>query len=261
MVLRSRLRKLRPRELRSIRHWGIELAVVVVGVLLALWAAEWADDRREATRDEILIEAVRDEVRYNLLVLSIWRAHGACHAQQLAHIGRLLDETEGDWPGVRRDALFIEGEFDPILPGIYPLFGGMVESTAWEAAVEAGAIQRMESEDQGVFRTSAIAGESYRSRMEQAFEARDRLRALAYPGRLAGSDRFAARNDLAILASTMVWLDRDFDYGKIGLREREVAQLQEQIDEWNERLKGSGISRECWTQLEMPAEVSAAMRQ
>ena len=42
-MLMSQFRSLRPQEKRALRHWALEFVVVVVGVLLALLAAEWAE--------------------------------------------------------------------------------------------------------------------------------------------------------------------------------------------------------------------------
>ena len=38
----------RARVMRYLGRWGIELAVVVAGVLLALWAQAWFEGRKEA---------------------------------------------------------------------------------------------------------------------------------------------------------------------------------------------------------------------
>ena len=40
--------RLRARHKRNLRHWGMELFVEVLGVLLALWAQEWAQGRNQA---------------------------------------------------------------------------------------------------------------------------------------------------------------------------------------------------------------------
>ena len=58
-MLKMRIPSLGPRYKRELRHWAIELVVVIIGVLLALLAAEWAQDRRgkaDADRAQAAIE-------------------------------------------------------------------------------------------------------------------------------------------------------------------------------------------------------------
>ena len=256
-----RLRPLRAREKRNLRHWAMELVVVVAGVLLALWAAEWAQDREQRKSDAEAIAAMRAEVRYNLLVLSIWRAHSACYGEQLAYIGDLLDRSGSQWPGIRRNAVLKDRAFDPLLPDIYTTFGGVIQLDAWNAAVQTGAINRLDPGEQGTLTSSAITALSYFDRMQRVMEARDQLRGLAYAGTLTDADRFAARNNLAILASSRAWLDRDFDYGVIGLDETEIALLEGQIEEWNDRLSAFGKARDRWEGIKMPIELTKASTQ
>ena len=50
------LRRLTTDQRRTVAHWGMELVVVVAGVLIALWLQAWAEHRREV-RDMAAAEA------------------------------------------------------------------------------------------------------------------------------------------------------------------------------------------------------------
>ena len=100
-----RFRRLQPDTVRGIRHWAIELAVVVVGVLLALWAAEWANDRGEKRKDAQAIEALRTELVDNLTSIGLWQAMDQCQSDQIVYLRDLLANEGREWPGIDRELL------------------------------------------------------------------------------------------------------------------------------------------------------------
>ena len=83
-----RLRPLRSREVRSIRHWAIELAVVVIGVLLALWAAEWAQDRSARKSSQIAQDAMDSDLMF--MALGTMRRYSTqpCVRESIANLER-----------------------------------------------------------------------------------------------------------------------------------------------------------------------------
>jgi hypothetical protein len=254
---------LKPREIRYLGHWAIELAVVVVGVLLALFLAQWAEGRREAANDRAMMQAARSEISENLLTLTIWRAHSQCYAEQIEHMTSLLVNNTGGWQGIKRQTLTVERNDDPLELNIYPLYSGIPVLTAWQAAVDAGTIQRLDPSLRRDMAKQAEGAANYRARMEQAFEARRELRALMKPGRLSDSDRLAALNDVAELESIRRWLDFDplkDTYGDIDFTRAEKAAFNQELEDWNAIL-GQGVNRGCWTGLDVPEAMRLENRQ
>ncbi len=139
-----RLRRLRPREMRSIRHWAIELAVVVVGVLLALGAAEWAEGRREAARQAEALEEVDAAIDNALLFHAHYQATKPCI---LAERDRILEQLRAPgtaWQGIAasnsRQGLSSQLAFDyPFLP-----MTAQFRIDAWDRARAVGAFETMD---------------------------------------------------------------------------------------------------------------------
>ena len=135
-----RLRPLRPREMRSIRHWAIELAVVVVGVLLALWAAEWAEARRQAADDARIMDEVRSEVRYNLRSIALFQAQQDCLIQSMGAIKAQLLDSGTPWVGYddgRPEQR--EGLFDDTMRASVQL----MTRDQYQRALAAGTVERL----------------------------------------------------------------------------------------------------------------------
>lgn len=262
-MLRPHLPKLKPREIRYLGHWAIELAIVVVGVLLALFLAQWAEGRRETANDRAMMQAVRAEVAENLLTLTIWRAHSQCYGEQIDHMTNLLTNGTGTWNGIERQTLTTEPDNNPTALNPYPLYSGIPLLTAWQSAVDAGTVQRLEPGLRRDMAKQAEGAANYRARMEQAFEARRELRALVKPVRLSDSDRLAALNDVAELESIRRWLDFDPPkdaYGDIDFTGAEKAAFNQELEDWNAIL-GQEVNRECWTGLEVPEAMRLENRQ
>ena len=60
------MRRLGKNEVKSLRHWGMELVVVVAGVLIALGLQQWADRRGRLAEMASAEEAIHREVRATL---------------------------------------------------------------------------------------------------------------------------------------------------------------------------------------------------
>jgi apolipoprotein N-acyltransferase len=54
------LRRLTDGQKRNLGHWAMEFAIVVVGVLVALWLQQWAERRRELAGMHAAEEAIHD---------------------------------------------------------------------------------------------------------------------------------------------------------------------------------------------------------
>ena len=80
-----------------LRHWGMELAIVAGGVLLALWAQAWFEGRKEARihRDTI---AQMDAVFGRVLVQTAARVSSSeCARARIAELDDALRSSSGQW--------------------------------------------------------------------------------------------------------------------------------------------------------------------
>ena len=109
-MLTPRFGKLRARHKRDLRQWAIDLSVVVIGVLLALWAAEWADGRREAEEDRRIMAQVREEIRANLIAVSVVKSQEECWFSRVTEIQSALQQGNGQF---RLEPQFPEGSRRP----------------------------------------------------------------------------------------------------------------------------------------------------
>jgi len=96
-MLRSRFRSLRPQEKQTLRHWVLEFVVVVVGVLLALLAAEWADTRRHKAEAEQAVGAMARELQMISSVMYFGLQGWECQKEQIERLYSALMDTEAPW--------------------------------------------------------------------------------------------------------------------------------------------------------------------
>src|SRR5688572_10290688 len=99
------LRRLTSEHRRTIGHWAMELAVVIAGVLIALWVQEWADRRRAVQDMGAAEEAIHAEVR-TVLTQLIWReVISKCHMERAEKLKNMLLAGGSEWPGLTENAL------------------------------------------------------------------------------------------------------------------------------------------------------------
>jgi len=96
-MLRSRFRYLRPRQKRALRHWALEFVVVVVGVMLALLAAEWAETRRAKAEAEQAVGAMARELQTISGVMYFGLQGWECQNEQIKRLYLALMNTEAPW--------------------------------------------------------------------------------------------------------------------------------------------------------------------
>ena len=71
--------------------------MVVVGVLLALMAAEWAEDRRDRAQAEQAVEAMADELQTISGVVFFSVQGRACQNAQIEKLYSALMDSEAPW--------------------------------------------------------------------------------------------------------------------------------------------------------------------
>jgi type II secretory pathway pseudopilin PulG len=144
-MLRSQFRSLRPQEKQTLRHWVLEFVVVVVGVLLALLAAEWADTRRDKAEAEQAVGAMARELQMISSVMYFGLQGWECQKEQIERLYSALMDTEAPWDP---EALVVE-EVDTdrsersSLPVYFDDSPYIRHSSARENAESMGALQKL----------------------------------------------------------------------------------------------------------------------
>jgi hypothetical protein len=145
------LRKLTGEQRRTVRHWAMELVVVIAGVLIALWVQEWAE-RRRATRDMgAAEEAIHAEVR-GVLTQLIWReVISQCHIDRAEKLKNMLLAGRSEWPGITENALLRidlsqATGVQTVVPGVYQRPYDVPTMAAWNSALATGALAPMDRE-------------------------------------------------------------------------------------------------------------------
>ena len=82
---------------RTIGHWAMELAIVVAGVLIALAAQQWAEDRSSKSQASAADSRIREELGGNLLNGVERIALHNCLKQRLATLAQGLASGRTDW--------------------------------------------------------------------------------------------------------------------------------------------------------------------
>jgi hypothetical protein len=142
------LRKLTSEHQRTIAHWGMELVVVVAGVLIALWLQQWAEHRRALQDMSAAENAIHDEVRAALTTL-IWReAINQCHLERARLLKSMLLNGSSRWPGITENALIRNlneaAGVQSVVPGVYQRPYDILSTAAWNSALTTGALAPMD---------------------------------------------------------------------------------------------------------------------
>lgn len=93
----KRFLTLKPRNIRALRHWATELMIVIVGVLCALMAAEWANNRRDKIEAERAADAMTAELQTISFVMYISLLNWECQNQQIEKLYNALLATDDPW--------------------------------------------------------------------------------------------------------------------------------------------------------------------
>ena len=72
------LRQLSVEQKRNVGHWAMELVIVVVGVLIAMWLQQWVEHQRDLATMHSAEDAIHDEVRATLESLLVREAIRQC---------------------------------------------------------------------------------------------------------------------------------------------------------------------------------------
>ena len=125
----------------AILHWGEELAVVVIGVLIALSAQQWADDRASRARAIDAERRIHTEVVRNAGFFVERLAIGGCLDAQIAALARaVVDGKPGPQPAV-------SGELKrTVFPTIYQVPSRSTTDDVYKSALGDGELASVAAE-------------------------------------------------------------------------------------------------------------------
>ncbi len=230
----------------------MELVVVAVGVLLALWAQQWVESREQRKADAMAIEAMRINLLRNIGHLAVWRSLDACHREQLVYLhGRLVNSGRA-WSGIDRRALYLTADRDRVFGGFYTLASNRPTSVAWDNALAAGVVDRMDPRLRGAYGRAFAVFDGLRQSMDAIADARQDIEALAFPGALSDADRFAALNSLTKMDGGREYIARERHFVEFTLTARERAMFEDAMKRWVKMLDEGGVLRPCFQGVRLP---------
>src|SRR3954451_509748 len=172
----------------------MELVIVVVGVLLALWLQEWMQ-RRRAVQDMHAAEvAIHGEVRSTLESL-IWRkAISKCHFDRAERVKSMLLKSGPHWPGINEDALLQNSleeatGVQTVVPSVYPRPTDAFMAVAWNSALTTGALTPMDPQRFAKLTQIYAQIQFLSANFERENRAATSVSALAFPQELAPETR------------------------------------------------------------------------
>ena len=184
--------------MRSIRHWAIELAVVVVGVLLALWTAEWAEGRREGRLQAQRVANMDHAIRDIAATAAAAKGSYECEDSRLADLKAGLDRHGLDWPGPPATSgpdLTANLIFPlPINVGTSP-----ISLAPFEAAEANGTLGTLSAEESAYYQTRQREVGFMNDAHDMSVDAMIELAILSEPRRLSRQEWDDARQALATL--------------------------------------------------------------
>jgi hypothetical protein len=226
----------------SVRHWAMELVVVVVGVLLALWAQEWAQNQSETKRTEAALVSIRAEARENLSLLMFKRSIDRCLIEREILLRDALLAPRDEWTPIKANAL-VNGQIDilrdvPML-GVFARQGDPMQTYAYRSAMTTGALSTLDSKRLEALSQLYANFDQINSEEEKGDKSIRSLAALSHPIRLtsdlrarllgelysADRSRFAIRyalnNDLSEIMKRIGWYDEAWFDDRIARDEQE----------------------------------------
>lgn len=137
---------------RSLRHWGTELAIVAVGVLLALWAQAWFEDRKESDIHRETV-AQMDALFGRTLVQTAARvASSDCAIQRIAALDDALRESDGQWramPLPNLPEVMATGHYRPV----YLVDTDVLPLQIFDTARRNGTLATLDADDRRFYET------------------------------------------------------------------------------------------------------------
>lgn len=199
----------------TVRNWISELIIVAVGVLLALWAQAWFEDRKESELHREVI-AQLDELLGRTLVQTAARvASSHCAVARIAAIDRALSSSDGQWQAMPLPDLpgaMATGHYKPV----YVMDTDVLPLQIFETARQSGALATLDADQRRFYEAMERELNWLNEVWAASSTARMQLSILGVDGPLGDSARDAMRMALAGL---------DYENRVTVLRARALAQL------------------------------------
>ncbi len=186
------------RPIRRLRQLGTELAIVVVGVLLALWAQTWFEGRKEARihRDTI---AQMDRLFGRVLALTAARVSSSdCSRERIAELDEALRSSNGQWqalPLLNLPDALVNGHYG----ATYLVDSDFLPLQIFQTARDNGTMATLEPEDRHFYEQVERQLNWLHGVWERSSEFGMRLRVLSVDGPLSETARDEMRQNLAAL--------------------------------------------------------------
>lgn len=129
-----------------VRHWVAELAIVAVGVLLALWAQAWFEGRKESAVHREAIAQLDDLLGRTLAQTAARVASSRCAIERIASLDHALRSSDGQWQAMPLPNLpkaMITGHYKPV----YVMDTEVLPLQVFENARHSGALATLDADD------------------------------------------------------------------------------------------------------------------
>ncbi|MGP1273960.1 MAG: hypothetical protein ACQRW7_00925 [Caulobacterales bacterium] len=150
-MLKLRFGALTARQARNLRHWAMELVVVVVGVMLALWASEWVVSQREARLHDETLEQIDAAIERTLAVSAARVATADCLRSRIGELDAALLVSEGEWEAMPLTGLPEEMTRSLYFPITFLADGVEVPVSLFELAEDNGTMAALSPEDRSYY--------------------------------------------------------------------------------------------------------------
>mgnify|MGYP005992798239 CR=1 FL=1 len=236
-MLRPRLRTLNPREVRSIRHWAIELAIVVVGVLLALWTAEWAQGRRDAREHAETMQRVDAMITRTQAISSARVATSSCLMARLAELDAALKSGAGTWTAMPLANVPDAVNANSIYPIVYLANGIDLPIGLFDVAEENGAFASLDTVSRSQYDAMRQNVRWIADNWQRGWEQYRWIALLGVDGQLDAAARYDIRQRLAALSvENQVAVVRALSLGRqvkeagLSLSDDDLAVFRKELD-------------------------------
>lgn len=175
----------------SVGHWAAELTIVVVGVLIALAAQGWANDRQKRGAGAEAEARIKQEILGNIGYLTERRALRNCLKDRLNNLEQALSNNSSAWQAYVIPSQFAErGAFAQL----YRVPSRVWVQDAYLSAVENGNLDILDLERQGQYAAlyRQLSSAETRSGQESALASR------LSPIRLKSGNSQAVRDDMRV---------------------------------------------------------------
>ena len=198
----------RPKPLHGSREIATEIAVVVVGIVIALGGEQLVESLHWRHETEVMRNSLRGEIRSNLTTAAERVMISPCLRERIAELDRKLGDAHGDWKAdPATDTL---GRTYAALPVAIeaPVYAWYTDGR-WRTALASASLAHMPEAERMAYSYSYRATDMLLRNEEEEVSIVARLEPLAADRSLSPSDKLAFEKDLAALDRLNVELTID----------------------------------------------------